>query len=350
MIRVNAYAIRLPTGLRFQKQFSKNIYGSESCHSLSCSFAEIVFSISTTFPASDSLLHVCSHSSSCHNVFILLSLSGVTNLSLLAGVWAACILAYRCLQMKWWAAVTVVAILSQKALLMCPYISPSKFQCSYCVVLVPFCIIYSLYLIAVWYLQAIWLLEGSLQLPSFLAFCVSKGRASSLNTSLRTLSFILPYHEDCRPHAIWRVIDIALLCPRMHTSCQEFSVINPSILLQDLRHTLIRCLISLLLCAVLYVITFTPSFISSPECVHLSPSTCKPLFMFLHLILCCPSSYCIPHAIIKCRMTILISYFPCLAARFFPHEDCSIRQLAPLFAYLQTWNSLIRQNIGSLIR
>jgi len=84
------------------------------------------------------------------------------------------------------------------------------------------------------------------------------------------------------------------------------------------------------------------TFISSPECAHLSPSTCKLLFMFLHLILCCPSPYCIPHAIIKCRMTILISYFPCLAARFFPGEDCSIRPLAPLFAYLRIWGSLIR--------
>ena len=81
----------------------------------------------------------------------------------------------------------------------------------------------------------------------------------------------------------------------------------------------IRCLISLFVCAVLrgYVITFTPFFISSPECAHLSPNTCKPLIMFWHLILCCPSPYCIPHAIIKCRMTILISYFPCLAARCF---------------------------------
>jgi len=54
-------------------------------------------------------------------------LSGVTNLSLLIGVCAACMLAYRCLQMKWWAAVTDVVIPSQKALLMCPYISSGKF-------------------------------------------------------------------------------------------------------------------------------------------------------------------------------------------------------------------------------
>jgi len=60
-------------------------------------------------------------------------------------------------------------------------------------------------------------------------------------------------------------------------------------------------------------------------------------FSKLHLILCCPSPYCIPHAIIESRMTILINYFRCLAARFFPREACSIRPLAPLFAYLRIW-------------
>ena len=78
---------------------------------------------------------------------ITLFINGVTTLSLLVGVCAACMLAYRCLQMKWWAAVTVVAIPSQKALLMCPYVS--NFQCLHRVVLVPFCIIYSLHLIVV---------------------------------------------------------------------------------------------------------------------------------------------------------------------------------------------------------
>jgi len=150
--------------------------------------------------------------------------------------------------------------------------------------------------------------------------------------------------------AICRVIDIALLCPSSHTWFQDFPVIIPSVLLQDLHYALIRCLISLLVCVVLYVITLIAYFISLPECAHLSPSTCKLLFMFLHLILCCPSLNCIPHAIIKCRMTILISYFPCLAARFPPREDCSIFLLASLFAYLRIWNSLIRKNVGSLIR
>jgi len=87
----------------------------------------MILSISAALSVSDSLLHICLNSSSCYNVYILLSLSGVTNLSLLACVCAACMLAYRYLQMKWQAAVTVVLIPSQKALLMCPYGSSSKF-------------------------------------------------------------------------------------------------------------------------------------------------------------------------------------------------------------------------------
>ena len=88
----------------------------------------IVFSMTAALFVSDFLLHICLNSSSCHNVLILLSLSGMTNLNLLVGVYAACMLAHTCLQMKWWAAVTVVAIPSQKALLMCPYVSSGKFS------------------------------------------------------------------------------------------------------------------------------------------------------------------------------------------------------------------------------
>jgi len=84
--------------------------------------------MSPAFSVSDSLVHICSNSSSCHNVLILLSLSGVTNLRLLVGVCVACMLEYRCLQMKRWAAVTVVAIPSQKALLMWPCVSSGKFS------------------------------------------------------------------------------------------------------------------------------------------------------------------------------------------------------------------------------
>ena len=55
-------------------------------------------------------------------------------------------------------------------------------------------------------------------------------------------------------------------------------------------------------------------------CICLQAPVSLSGFIFLHLILCCLSSYCIPHAIIKGRITILISYFPYLAARFFPCE------------------------------
>ena len=85
------------------------------------SFTAIVFSMSATFSVSNSLLHIYLKS---HNVLILLSLSGVTNLSLFIGVCAACMLAYKCQ----WSAVTHVAIPSQKALLMCPYVSSGKFS------------------------------------------------------------------------------------------------------------------------------------------------------------------------------------------------------------------------------
>ena len=56
-------------------------------------------------------------SSRRNSVLMLLSLSSVTNWSLLFGFCAACMLSYRCLQMEWWAAVTVAAIPLQPALL-----------------------------------------------------------------------------------------------------------------------------------------------------------------------------------------------------------------------------------------
>jgi len=84
--------------------------------------------MSAAFSVSDSLLHICLNSSTFHNVLILLCSPGVTNLSSLVGVCAACMLAYKCLQMQCWAAVTVVAIPSQKALLMCPYVSSGTFS------------------------------------------------------------------------------------------------------------------------------------------------------------------------------------------------------------------------------
>jgi len=145
---------------------------------------------------------------------------------------------------------------------------------------------------------SLWSLWWSLQLPSFLAFYVSKGRAGRPNTSLRTIYFhsavMWSLLCTCHHDVGWLILSCsALACTH---DPQEFSVINLTGLLQDLYHVMVRCLISLLVCAVLYVIiTFTPYFISSPECADLSPSTCKLLFMFLHLTLRCPSSYFMPH-------------------------------------------------------
>jgi len=126
MILVYHYAIwpLIPKTI-FIKHFRVEII---AWRALSCSFTTNVFSMFAAFSISNSLLHICLNSSTCHNVLILLFLSGVTNLSLLVGVCAVCMLAYKCLQMKWWAAVTVVAIPSQKALLMCPYVSSGKFS------------------------------------------------------------------------------------------------------------------------------------------------------------------------------------------------------------------------------
>ena len=74
----------------------------------------------------------------------------------------------------------------------CSHTSPlANFQCSHRVVLAPFCTICSLHLIVVWLLQATWLPEWSLQLPSFLAIYVSRGRTGRSNTSIRTLCFYL---------------------------------------------------------------------------------------------------------------------------------------------------------------
>ena len=71
----------------------------------------------------------------------------------------ACILTYRFLNMKWCAIVVVITIPWQNALFMSrrPYVSFGQFHCSHCIALAIFCIIHSLYLIAIWFLQAIWL-------------------------------------------------------------------------------------------------------------------------------------------------------------------------------------------------
>ena len=126
-------------------------------------------------------------------------------------------LAYRCLQIKWWAAVTVVALPSQKALLMCPYISSSRIS-----VLAPRCfraLLHNLQptsdrcLIFASHLATG--IIGSLQLPSFLAFYVSEERACRSNTSLRTLCFHAPITWSlpcsCHMHGDWYCLALMVL-------------------------------------------------------------------------------------------------------------------------------------------
>jgi len=301
-------------------------------------------------------------------------------------------LAYRCLQMKWCAAVTVVAIPSQKALLMCPYVSSGKFSvlapsCS-CALLHNLqltsdrCLIFASHL-ATGVIPAITIISRLLCLQrtrgsfryfpknALLSCCRnmnsavhvpyagwlilpcsalartrgSKNFLSSIQVFCCKTFTMLWYDSSYR----WLMIDFITWNSNLVPLLEGLCTSNPcrsefSVLLDTIPH-IVACVCSPL-CHHLYSIFC----ISSPECAHLSPSTCKLIFMFLHLILCCPSPCCIPHTIIKCRVSILISYFPCLAAWFFPHEDCSIRPLAPLFAYIRIWNSFIRQNVGSLNR
>jgi len=97
-------------------------------------------------------------------------------------------LAYKCLQIKWWAAVTVVVIQSQKALLMCPYVSSSKFS-----VLALRCsraLFDNLQLTSDRCAHfASHLATGMIPTIAIVAFYVCKGRAGRANTSLRTFCF-----------------------------------------------------------------------------------------------------------------------------------------------------------------
>ena len=74
--------------------FHKTLSGRNHAVELSSCFTEIVFSISAVFFVSDSLLHICSNSSFCHNVLILLSLIRCDKPKTYSLVF---VLAYRCL-------------------------------------------------------------------------------------------------------------------------------------------------------------------------------------------------------------------------------------------------------------
>ena len=192
--------------------------------------------------------------------------------------------------MKLWAAVTVVTILSQKALLMCPYVSSWKFS-----VLAPRCtraLLHNLQLTSDRCLIfASHLAIGMVPAVAIISrFYVSKRPAVRSNTSLRTLCFhfavtwSLP--STCHMQPGWLILPCSALA-RTHDfknflssiqvfCCRTFRV-APCF---DTISHIVACVRSPL-CHHLYTI-----FISSPECAHLSARTCKLLFMFLHLILC----------------------------------------------------------------
>ena len=86
-----------------RKQFTKKDSGSRLYRASWLFLTGIVTSISCAFSVRSSFLQILRHSSRRHSVLMLLSLSSVTNLSLLFGFCAACMLSYRCLQMEWWA-------------------------------------------------------------------------------------------------------------------------------------------------------------------------------------------------------------------------------------------------------
>jgi len=100
--------------------------GSARASPLAFNPISIVTSISCAFTARSSLLQILRNSSRRHNVLMLLSMSSVTNSSLLFGFYAACMLSYKCPKMEWWAAGTVIAISSQPALVMWPCVSAAR--------------------------------------------------------------------------------------------------------------------------------------------------------------------------------------------------------------------------------
>ena len=92
-----ASLIATPSGCLPQKRFTKKDTGLKLyCVSWLC-LTGIVTSISCAFSARSSLLQIIRNFSRRHSMLILLSLSSVTNLSLLFGFFAACMLSYRCL-------------------------------------------------------------------------------------------------------------------------------------------------------------------------------------------------------------------------------------------------------------
>ena len=92
-----ALLIATPSGRLPQKRFTKKDTGSRLYRVPWLFLSGIVTSISCAFSARSSSLNILRNSSRRQSMLKLLSLSSVTNLSLLLGFCAACMLWYRCL-------------------------------------------------------------------------------------------------------------------------------------------------------------------------------------------------------------------------------------------------------------
>ena len=145
---------------------------------------------------------------------------------------------------------------------------PANFQCLHGVVLVPFCIICGLHLIAVWFSKTTWLPEWSLQLPLFLAFYLSKGRAGRSNTSLMNAVHM--------PYTGWQILSCFAQPAHM---ISKKSATHPSVLLQDIDHDTIHHIVACVcspLCHHLYNIFHIVAWVCSFVSKHLLAS----LFVF----------------------------------------------------------------------
>ena len=163
---------------------------------------------------------------------------------------------------------------------LCSTSPPANCQCSHGLVLAPFCMTCSLHLISIWFLQAICLPEWSLQLPSFFAFHVSKGRGprGSFKFFLRTLCFHFAVkwslQSTCYCLALSQFAPTTSKKIRVcHQSTGKYSAANPSPCFGTMPH-IIACVCSPLCYhlsyTILHIIAWVHSFVSITATAPLS--------------------------------------------------------------------------------
>ena len=152
------------------------------------------------------------------------------------------------------------------------------------------------------------------------------------------------------------------------SNSHEFELHRPSNKGTKLLLKVIKAIIIIIKCS---AASSLPCFDTMP---HIVACVCSPLCHHLYTIFHIVAWVCsfvskyleaslhvfAPHSLLPLSVLQFSRYYQmsnadlekllsCLAAPFFPRGGCSIRPLAPIFAYLRILNSL-RQNVGSLIR